>query len=64
MSGFPCEDKTTHKPSWRVLVRNGNYSDFNGGRFTPSKYSSLQCGTCGAVWRTSAKYVQTIPDER
>lgn len=60
--GTPCADRTTHRPAWRVLVRKANYSAFNGGRRTPSDYSALRCGECGAVWRTKAAYVDTTPD--
>jgi hypothetical protein len=47
---------------WRVTVREGNYSAFNGGRFTPSAYSEVKCAECGRVWRTKAAYVQTLRD--
>jgi hypothetical protein len=39
-----------------------NYSAFNGYHFTPSDYSAVQCLTCGASWRTKAKYVSDLPD--
>lgn len=51
-----------HRPTWVVLARRGNRSAFNGYRWTPSAYSSVQCGTGGAVWRTRAAYVATLPD--
>lgn len=57
-----CADRKAHRPSWRVLVRNANYSAFNGGRRTPSAYSELHCPVCGAVWRTKAAYVDQTPD--
>ncbi|MFH9248208.1 hypothetical protein ACH4LK_22600 [Streptomyces lydicus] len=58
---FACPDKS-HRPAWRVEVRNANYSAFNGGRRTPSAYSQLHCTQCNAVWRTRAAYVASIPD--
>ena len=62
--GLRCRCGQRH--AWRVAVRRGNYSAFSGGRFTPSAYSELWCcrplGGCGAVWRTSADYVNRTPD--
>lgn len=62
--GCRCEPK--HRWRWAVIVRNGNYSAFNGYRFTPSDYSSVVClprrDGCGAVWRTNARYVATLDD--
>ncbi|WP_052398055.1 hypothetical protein [Streptomyces sp. NRRL F-5123] len=51
-----------HRPAWRVEVRKANYSAFNGGRRTPSDYSQVRCGECGARWRTKAAYVAKTPD--
>lgn len=51
-----------HFPTWRVTVRNGNHSAFSGGRFTPSPYSALWCGSCGRAWRSKAPYVARVPD--
>jgi hypothetical protein len=64
--GFPthpiaCRNRA-HRPAWRVEVRRANYSAFNGYRRTPSAYSQLRCGECGAVWRTKAAYVDETPD--
>ncbi|MFI7009997.1 hypothetical protein [Streptomyces sp. NPDC050145] len=56
-----CRERA-HRPTWRVVVRNANYSAFNGGRRTPSPYSQLRCGACGASWRSKAAYVETTPD--
>lgn len=53
-----CADRT----AWEVWTRNGNYSAFNGYRFTPSAYSQVHCRRCGKVWRTKAKYVDDLPD--
>lgn len=46
-----------------VMVRNGNYSAFNGYRFTPSDYSLVRCRACDAQWRTKAKWVDNAPDD-
>jgi hypothetical protein len=50
------------RQAWRVLNRNCNFSAFNGYRETPSAYSSIRCLECGAVWRSKADYVMTLPD--
>lgn len=42
---------------WRVVTLHGNYSAFNGRRFTPSAYSACRCLRCGWYWRTKAAYV-------
>lgn len=47
--------------SWVVRVLRGNYSAFNGYRFTPSDYSEVSCTVCERRWRTSAKYVDELP---
>lgn len=47
---------------WRVSVRDGNYSAFNGYAFQPSDYSQVICITCHSVWRSKAKYVRGLPD--
>lgn len=45
-----------------MLVRNGNYSAFNGYRFTPSDYSSVRCLTCGQSGRTNAAWADRCRD--
>lgn len=47
--------------SWVVRVLRGNYSAFNGYRFTPSAYSEVSCLRCDRRWRTNAKYVDDLP---
>lgn len=47
--------------NWVVSVLRGNYSAFNGYRFTPSDYSEVRCERCGVRWRTKAAYVDTLP---
>lgn len=46
-----------------VSVLKGNYSAFNGYRFTPSDYSLVRCqsATCQAVWRTKSNEVHQLP---
>lgn len=61
MSGGAACRNPEHRPQWRVIARNGNFSAFNGYRWTPSDYSELKCRACGAIWRTKARYVSTIP---
>lgn len=58
--GYTC-GHASHRPQWRVLVRNANYSSFNGGHRTPSAYSALFCLTCKRRWRTKAEYVKDTP---
>lgn len=64
MSGGRACRVAGHREYWRVLVRNANYSAFNGGRRTASDYSSVHCHECHLVWRTKADYVQTLPNKR
>jgi len=63
---FGCRCPERQKPviqrNWVVLVRKGNYSAFNGYRFTPSDYSEVYCKSCHAIGRTKAKYVDLLPD--
>ena len=54
--------KCGNRDAWRVYQRRCNHSAFNGYRRTPSDYSSVGCERCLAVWRTKAKYVDTLPD--
>lgn len=54
----------SHRDHWVVTVREGNFSAFNGGHFTPSDYSALRCNICGRCWRSKAGYVRHLPDAR
>lgn len=58
--------KCGNRDAWRVLVRRGNYSAFNGYRRAYSDYSQISCeseeGGCGALWRTKAKYADVLPE--
>lgn len=60
----PERQKPITERNWGVMVRNGNYSAFNGYYFTPSDYSSVKCCSCNAFGRTKAKYVIQLQDER
>lgn len=62
MMNLGCEDRKNHRPGWEVLVRKANYSAFNGYHRTRSDYSCVRCMFCGAVWRTKAGYVDSLPD--
>ncbi len=62
MSGGEACFAEEHRPRWRVIDRKANHSAFNGGKRTPSAYSAIQCGACGAVWRSKAKFVDALPD--
>lgn len=55
MSGCSCDVK--NQDDWRVMQYKCNHSAFNGYRYTPSDYSSINCTKCGACWRTKAAYV-------
>lgn len=59
---------------WYVSARRCNYSAFNGYQRTPSEYSEVMCGHPdrshrkdgtgeGSRWRTTAAYVDDLPDE-
>lgn len=52
-----CQDITHRR---RVTIYKGNYSAFNGYRFTPSDYSECICIDCRLRWRTKAKYVKHL----
>lgn len=62
MSGALACRNPAHRPGWVVLVRQANYSAFNGYRRTPSAYSAVRCTLCPRSWRTRAAYVATLPD--
>ena len=57
-----CEEqgKPIEKRNWVIIDYKCNYSAFNGWKYTPSDYSSVNCGACGAIWRTKAKYVNRL----
>jgi hypothetical protein len=58
--GCPLHDSSYLK----VIQRKCNHSAFNGYRYTPSDYSSVQCFAPGCTFsiRTKARYVDDLPD--
>ena len=73
MSGGPRCTRGDHRHV--VVVRNGNYSAFNGYRRTWSEYSQVWCvdnaqrinqidgeGSRPVVWRASGPGVDALPD--
>lgn len=61
-----CEgskDMKFRRQNWRVIHRHHNHSIFHGG-YQASDYSEILCLVCGNYWRTKAKYVDDLPDER
>lgn len=59
--GLACTERS-HRPRWRVVMRHFNCSAFNGYHRTPSAFSQVLCLECGINWRTSATYVEKLPD--
>ena len=60
-----CVERQKSHPedrNWVVIDRNRNYSAFNGYRYDWSRYSAINCHTCGACWRTKAAYVGLLQD--
>ena len=45
-----------------VTAREGNRSAFNGYRWAPSAWSAVLCLTCGARWRSRARWVAECRD--
>lgn len=62
--GLVCRCPERQKPiterAWEVTVYKGNYSAFNGYRFTFSEYSEVVCNICLRRWRTKARYVYDL----
>jgi hypothetical protein len=72
MSGGTACTVKDHRAGWIVLARRANFSAFNGYRRTPSAWSEVYCpaqhynarghGLGSMRWRTTAGYVDTLPD--
>lgn len=64
MSGTEaCICTPRDKTHWRVMVYKGNRSYFNRGprgSFVSSDYSQIECTRCRHIWRTKAKYVDSL----
>lgn len=66
MSACTC-DESTRAPRyrrWLVVRRNSRCSAFEGYRHAWSPYSDVRCEKCGAYWRTKAKFVSLLKDEK
>ena len=69
MSGWSaCRCEGTRKEkmkNWVVRERNCNYSYFEypKGEKHYSDYSLVVCKKCGGMFRTKAKYVESLPDD-
>ena len=59
----PERKKPIRERSWYVLIYKGNYSAFNGYKFTRSDHSEILCKKCSAIWRTDAAYVEKLQHE-
>lgn len=55
-----CPPGPEHRAGWRIRMWRANVSAFSGYRRTASEYSALTCITCGAAWRTKARYVESL----
>lgn len=64
MSACRCPEskKPVKERAWVVLQRKCNHSAFNGYRYTPSTRSAVRCPACNHAWRTSASYVDKLPN--
>lgn len=64
--GAVCRCREAGRPvserRWRVALRHGSASAFNGYRWAPSDFSEVRCLWCCAIWRTRAAYVECLPD--
>jgi hypothetical protein len=58
----PESERPESERRWRVALRHGSASAFNGYRWAPSDFSEVQCLRCYAIWRTRAAYVERLPD--
>lgn len=65
-AGFNCKCPERAKPvaerAWRVTQRNYQTSAFSGYRKEYTARSTVQCTACRCIGRTSASYVDRLPD--
>lgn len=47
---------------WGVSQKHCRCSAFDGYQVMYSDYSAVHCLECGAVWRTKANFVETLPN--
>lgn len=52
-----------NKPDWVIIHYKHNHSAFESPKYAPhySEYSTVYCNSCGGLWRTKAKYVESLP---
>ena len=60
-AGWACRCPKPDR-QWEVTQRRCNHSTFNGSRWTPSRYSEVRCRGCRSIWRTTAAYVDRLPN--
>lgn len=62
--GYSCKCPESKKPvadrNWVVVQRNCRCSAFDGYHPMYSDYSAVQCHSCRCVWRTKARFVETL----
>lgn len=56
-----CVDPA-HRKYWHVVGRNRRCSAFDGYQVMWSPNSDVRCPVCLKIWRTGAKYVNSLPD--
>jgi hypothetical protein len=64
-AGQPCTCQGTvaeRRRHWRVFQRHCNFSAFSGYHRMPSAYSGVFCLNCNGTWRTTARYVDDLPN--
>jgi hypothetical protein len=59
-----CERKQATRKNLVVTKRRYNTSAFNGYRYAASAYSSVECTVHNRSWRTKAKYVEALEDQK
>lgn len=57
-----CVDRVGHRSFWVVSARHGYPDPQRGMRWRVTASSTVWCPECKIAWRTSAMYVQDLPD--